>query len=204
MLTAFPWNTDREIRDLIRSGTVAYELCRPLDLYTAWFFRAAALRTAPMILRVVPMFIIAMFVLPAVGLPEWRLQLPPSAAAAGMWLAAVGGAVLLSCALTNLMTITLLWTMSERGVVTLLATLTTLLGGLVIPLPLLPDWAQPVLRALPFAGTMDLPGRIYVGHIPAREAGWVLLSQVGWTAALVLFGRWLLGRGLRRLVVQGG
>jgi ABC-2 type transport system permease protein len=204
MLALFPWNVDRDIRDLIRSGTVAYELCRPLDLYTLWFARAIALRTAPTILRLVPMFVIAIVILPLVGLPEWRLQPPPSLAAGAMWLAAMLGALLLSCALTTLMTITLLWTVSDQGIANLLTSLTTVLGGLVIPLPLFPEWAQPVLRALPFAGTMDLPGRIFTGHIPAGQAGWVLVSQLGWSAALVVLGRWLLGRGVKRLVVQGG
>jgi ABC-2 type transport system permease protein len=204
MLALFPWNVDRDIRDLIRTGTVAYELCRPLDLYFLWFFRALALRTAPVLLRMIPMFAIATLVLPWIGLPEWRLQAPPSLAAAAMWVLTILGALLLSCALTTLMTISLLWTVSDQGISRLLVTLTTLFGGLVIPLPLFPEWAQPVLRALPFAGTMDLPGRVYTGHIAAGQAWWVLLSQIGWSLVLVLVGRWFLGRGIRRLVVQGG
>jgi ABC-2 type transport system permease protein len=32
----------------------------------------------------------------------------------------------------------------------------------------------------------------------------VLLHQLVWTALLVALGRWLLSRGVRRLVVQGG
>ena len=36
---------------------------------------------------------------------------------------------------------------------------------MIIPLPLFPDWAQPVVWALPFAGLVDLPFRVYTGHI---------------------------------------
>jgi ABC-2 type transport system permease protein len=204
MLAFFPWNTDREVKDLVRSGAVAYELCRPLDLYNLWFSRALALRTAPVLLRMVPMLIFAGVLLPVLGLGSWRLQPPPSFAAGAMWLATVAGALLLSCALTNLMNISLLWTISELGVTRLLATGTTLFGGLIIPLPLFPDWAQPLLWAMPFAGTMDLPGRVFTGHIAAANAGWVLLHQLLWSAALVVLGRWLLARRTRRLVVQGG
>ena len=32
----------------------------------------------------------------------------------------------------------------------------------------------------------------------------VLLHQLTWTVVLVAFGRWLVSRGTRRLVVQGG
>jgi ABC-2 type transport system permease protein len=38
-LAMFPWNTDREAREAVRSGAVAYELCRPVDLYALWFSR---------------------------------------------------------------------------------------------------------------------------------------------------------------------
>ncbi len=75
---------------------------------------------------------------------------------------------------------------------------------MMIPLPLFPDWAQPIVLALPFAGLVDLPFRLFTGHIPPRAVISVVAHQLLWTAALVLFGRWLLSRGMRRVVVQGG
>jgi ABC-2 type transport system permease protein len=203
-LAMFPWNVDRSVRDLIREGTVVYELCRPLDLYAVWFSRALALRTAPLVLRILPMLAFAMLLLPAVGLPEWRLRPPPSAAAGALWVAAMLGALLLSCALTVLMNISMLWTITDQGVARFMGAIIPLFAGLLVPLPLLPDWAQPVLRALPFAGTLDLPVRVFTGHIPATRAGLVVLHQLVWTGILVLLGRFLLARGTRRLVVQGG
>ena len=61
-----------------------------------------------------------------------------------------------------------------------------------------------MLDFLPFRGLVDLPFRLYMGHIPPREVFGVLSHQLLWTAGLVLLGRWLLARGTRRLVVQGG
>jgi ABC-2 type transport system permease protein len=75
---------------------------------------------------------------------------------------------------------------------------------MIIPLPLFPDWAQWLLRALPFGGLIDFPARVYTGDIPPAATGWVLLHQLFWTAALMLGGRALLTRSLRRVVVQGG
>lgn len=54
-----PWNVDRDIQALIRSGAVSYELLRPLDLYTLWFSRALAWRTAPTLLWSVPLLAMA-------------------------------------------------------------------------------------------------------------------------------------------------
>jgi ABC-2 type transport system permease protein len=203
-LAMFPWNTDKEIRESIRSGGVAYELCRPLDLYHAWASRILAWRLAPTLLRLVPMFFLAMVVLPAVGLETWALRPPASLLAGGVWLLSMAGALLLSTAVSMLLQISLFWTISGKGIQVLAQSLTTLLGGLIIPLPLFPEWAQSVLRALPFAGLVDLPSRIYTGHITGSAALATLGVQLGWTVALVVLGRHLLGRGVRRVVVQGG
>jgi ABC-2 type transport system permease protein len=201
-LALFPTNVDADIRDSVQSGTVVYELCRPLDLYGLWYSRALAWRTAPTLLRLVPMFLIAMLVLPVIGLPEWQLR-PPGLLAGACWLVSMSGALLLSSAITTLMNISLLWTVSGQGFV-LVSALASLLGGMVIPLPLFPDWAQPIVYALPFAGVMDLPGRLYTASLPAGQIGWVLGHQLAWTLVLVAGGRALLARGQRRLVVQGG
>ncbi len=77
------------------------------------------------------------------------------------------------------------------------------LSGMVVPLPLFPDWSQPILNALPFRGLVDVPFRLYVGHIPPEEVISVLAHQVAWSAALIGLGHAVLSRGTRRLVVQG-
>jgi viologen exporter family transport system permease protein len=204
LLAMLPWNADAEIRAMIRSGAVAYELCRPIDLYSLWYVRAIALRTAPTILRAVPMCLIAAVVLPLIGLGEWRLASPPSVASAAAFGVTLVCTLLLGCALTTLINISLLWTISGEGTVILLTALVTFLSGMIVPLPLFPDWAQPVVQALPFAGLVDLPFRVFTGHIPAGAVAFVLQRQIFWTIALVVFGRWLLSQGMRRVVVQGG
>ncbi len=203
LLALLPWNVDAEVKAMVRSGAVAYELSKPLDLYNLWFVRAMAWRTAPTILRAVPMAILAMFALPLIGLGEWRLRAPTLES--GMAFAgAMVCTLLLSCALTTLTNVTLMWTVSADGTVAMLTTLVMLFSGMIIPLPLFPDWAQPALQAMPFAGLVDLPYRVYVGNLAPNSILAVIVRQLLWTAALVLFGRWLLARGLRRVVVQGG
>jgi ABC-2 type transport system permease protein len=195
-LAMLPWNVDADIRAMVRSGNVAYELVRPLDLYTFWFCRALAMRAAPTLLRAVPMFVVA-------GL-FFGMTSPPSWASVGAWAFATLGALLLSCATTTLLNISLLWTVSGDGIAVLVATGMILLSGLVVPLPLFPDWTQPVLRLLPFRGVGDTPFRLYTGHIPPDQAVAVVAHQVMWAIAFIALGHRMLGRGIRRLVVQGG
>lgn len=204
MWATLPWNADAEVRAMVRSGAVAFELCRPVDLYGLWYARALAWRTAPTLLRALPMCVFAAFALPLIGLGEWRLAPPPSFESGAAFVAAFVCTLLLGCALTTLLNVSLLWTLNGEGVVLLMAAMVTFFSGMIIPLPLFPDWAKPVVQALPFAGLVDLPFRVYTGHIPPRDVVAVLGHQLLWTIALVLFGRWLLARGLRRIVVQGG
>jgi len=132
------------------------------------------------------------------------LQLPPSAASAGAWALATIAALLLSCVLSTLMSISLLWTISGEGVGRLTLAASYLLSGVLVPLPLYPDWTQSVLAALPFRGLMDIPFRLYMGHIPPEEVLQLLGHQLGWTLAFIVLGRWLLTRATRRIVIQGG
>jgi ABC-2 type transport system permease protein len=204
LLAMLPLNTDVEIREMVRSGAIAYELARPIDLYGAWYARAVAQRTAPTLLRAAPIAVFASVGLPLLGLANWALAPPPSLAAGAGFVAALVCALVLGCALSVLVNISLMWTINGDGFAMLLTTAAYVLSGLAVPLPLLPGWAQPVVSWLPFAGLFDLPFRIYGGHIAASDLAMVVMRQLGWTIVLVALGRWLLGRGMRRVVVQGG
>lgn len=194
-LAMFFVGADRDVEGLIRTGNVAYELLRPVDLYGYWFCRAVALRVAPTVLRAVPMLIIA-------TLAGW-LRWPPAASLAA-WAAAMVGALLLSSAITVLLTISMFWTISGQGIGRLTTAAAFLLSGMILPLPLFPDWLQPVLNVLPFRGLCDVPYRLFTGHIPASELPAMLGHQLAWTLALVALGRAVLASAVRRVVVQGG
>ncbi len=194
-LLLIPFRADRELAEMIRTGNVAYELLRPVDLYSFWYARAIASRVAPTLLRAAPMLVVATLI----GWISWPLG-PELLAFA----AALAGAAALGAAIWVLMTITMFWTIAGEGVAGLVGGAMFLLSGMIVPLPLMPDWLQPVLAWLPFRGLCDVPHRLFVGSLPVGALPAALAHQLAWTAGLVVFGRWLMGRGLRRLVVQGG
>jgi len=199
-LGMLPWNGDAEIQGMISSGNVAYELCRPLDLYNHWFCRAFAQRTAPTLLRAIPLFIVTLFFLPE----KYSMQPPDSFASFGTWILVTIGALMLSCAITNIFNISMLWTISGDGIKRLLPALVMIFSGMTVPLPLFPSWMQPILRVLPFSGLVDTPMRFYLGHIKPSGIIPFLFHQLIWTWILILFGKWLISRGLKRIEVQGG
>jgi len=204
LVAVVPWSGDREIQAMIRSGAVGYDLLRPTDLYSFWLTRALAMRTAPVVLRALPLLTISLLLFPTLELNEWALAVPDSAAALIAFLLALIGAIVLSAALTMLLTVSMLWTISGEGINHLFPTLIIVFSGMIIPLPLFPDWMQPLLAVLPFSGLLDQPFCLFVGSLPPSALGQVLTHQAIWISIIILFGRWLVKRGVQRLVIQGG
>ncbi len=204
LLALLPWNVDPEIAGHVRTGDVAYELLRPLDLYGFWFARTLAFRAAPTLLRMVPMLLFAYFALPALGLGDWALPWPASSVAGLLFVLSLAVTLLLSTAITMVMHIALMWTVSGEGLNRLMPGIVPLFSGLVIPLPLFPDSLQPLLFWQPFKGLADVPFRIYSGHIESTQALLEIALQVGWCAVIAAFGMALLRHACRQLVVQGG
>lgn len=94
--------------------------------------------------------------------PVYAMQWPEFPVVLG-WLAATLGGLILSCAITMLLNISLFWSVSGEGIVRIVPMLINLLSGNIIPLPLFPDWLQPVLRYQPFSGVLDGPAQIFCG-----------------------------------------
>lgn len=203
-LGMLPWNHDQELEAMIREGRVAYELVRPVDLYAFWYMRTVAMRTAGTSLRCLPILLVAGLLLPHTPGARWALVAPVSAEVAAAFVLAMCVALVLSCAITMLVHVSLMWTISGEGISRVVPAFVTVFSGMVVPLPLFPDWAQPILRALPFAGLVDTPYRIYTGHIGLADAAFPIAVAALWTIVLIALGRVALARGCRRLVVQGG
>jgi len=199
-----PWNIDGEFAQKVRDGSVAYDLLRPIDLYTFWYSRTLAYRAAPTTLRAIPLAFLAMLVLPRLGLAEWALGAPPSLLSCGLFGVSIVAAVALSTAITMLSQLSLLWTISAAGMDRIMPAVVTIFSGMVIPLPLFPNWLQPILHWQPFRGVVDVPYRIYSGNIPPTMALLEIVQQGVWVGLLVWLGRVMLARGTRKLVVQGG
>ncbi len=204
LLGLLPWNVDPELQEKMFSGAVAYELLRPLDLYLFWFARTVALRTAVTTLRMGPMILVAGLLLPWLGLTQWSLPPPPSVVAACAFIVSISATVLLASAITMILHIALIWTLSGRGFNNIMVGLVMVLSGMAIPLPLFPDWMQGFLFWQPFRGLADVPFRIYSGNIALQSAGLEILLQLVWTGIIVGIGYRVLARAQLRVVVQGG
>jgi ABC-2 type transport system permease protein len=187
---------DSELAAMIRSGNVAFDLVRPVDLYNYWLARSFSGRAAPMIVRAVPIILLAAVV--------GQLNAPASLLHAGLFLVSITLGLILAVVFFAIVTISLLWTVSGEGMARIAPPLVFFLSGMIIPLPLFPESVQPLIRAMPFRGIIDVPFRVYLGQLPPREVLGGFIQQIVWIAGFIVIGRILLARGLRRLVIQGG
>jgi len=76
-------------------------------------------------------------------------------------------------------------------------------GGMLIPLDFYPEWLQAIARALPFAGMIYGPSRLFVTPGPELFIN-VMSLQLTWILALTLLLVIVYRRGLTQLTVNGG
>lgn len=203
-LGLLPWNVDTDIAEMMRSGNIGYERLRPVDTYAYWFARAAAWRAAGTLLRCVPLILATAILFPLLGLENWSMRPPANAEALALFLVSMVCVLLLTSAMTTIVNISIVWMMSPLGINSVTASLSIILSGMVIPLPLFPRWAQLALFVQPFASLVDLPYRIYFGNLHGAAALGAIGVQLFWTLAFVGFGRSFMARVMRRVQVQGG
>lgn len=193
------WFRDGELLRMISSGDAAYELCRPVDLYSLWFARLLALRLSAATLRCLPILLVAAL------MPEpWRLLPPAGAAAALLFLPCLVLGLLVQVALSMFTYLLAFATLSPTAALLLLGPIGEFCAGLVVPIPMMPPWLQAVLGFLPFRLAADLPFRTWSGSIDAGGASAGLALQAAWIAALVLLGRFAMARTLRKASMPGG
>jgi ABC-2 type transport system permease protein len=198
-ISLVPMQQDGEVYQKITSGDFAYELCRPLDLYTHWYMRAAAIRISNTLLKS-GIAIIICVLLPS----PYCMQSPASSYALMGSILSLIGALLLSCSFANLMNVLMLNIELGPGLNNLLVAIVTIFSGMLVPLALFPNWMQSLLRTLPFAGLMDFPCALYTGVMPTSQLWISLLKQLLWTTLLIILGRIGLSKGLKKTVIQGG
>jgi ABC-2 type transport system permease protein len=193
------WFRDNEIFQLITSGNIAYELCRPCGIYEYWYAKLIAQRLSNAVLRCLPVLFVAFYI------PQpYRMGLPPSFGSFALFIASLLIGLFLIVSISMMIYISVFWTMSPIGSTLMIAVTGEFFAGLIIPVPLMPSWLQNIANALPFRWTADFPFRVYSGQIPENQALWGILIQLLWLAALIGIGKLCMRTALRQVVVQGG
>ena len=191
--------SDPDLLDKIRTGGIAYDLCRPLNLYGFYYARIMAQKITGSAMRAFPMLVFAAL------LPNgWGICLPASVPALLLSLLALLLGLLCVSALENITMAFTMRTLDPRGIQAMLNLLMMTLAGNILPLTLFPDSWQKVITLLPYAQLLDAPIRLYTGDTPVGEAARILAIQAGWVIGLTALGVWMWNRHQQRIVLQGG
>jgi len=183
----------------IENGDVCYKFVRPIDLYNQWFFEHLGYKLSATLLRIVPILAITALLPSNIG-----LSAPASPLAFLLFLVALAIGALLPSAISMIIVYLSFKTVSTKGTQSIVNTICGLLGGLFIPLPLMPQGVQNVLNYLPFRFVSDLPFRIYIGNIGCLEAVIFIGIALAWLVAIVIIGKLLLKSALKKTIIQGG
>jgi ABC-2 type transport system permease protein len=193
------WFLENDIFEAIHGGNLAYELCRPIDLYHMWFTRSMANRLSKAVLRCMPILAVAAF------LPKpYGIGIPKNTGIFLWFLLSMLLAFFVVVAFSMLVYIVTFYTISPMGVRMVAVAAVEFFSGAVIPLPFLPNGIRQVFELLPFASMQNAPLRIYSGDINGFNLYKTVILQVIWFAVLYLAGKGLMQGALKKTVIQGG
>ncbi len=193
------FNMDSELNEQVLSGNVAYSMLRPVDLHSWWLCRAMAQKLVGVTMRILPM-VVLQFLLP----PQWRMLGPADPVSFARFLLSLPIGFLVIAQVNLIASAVTMRTLDNRGISGMISLVMMIFSGNIIPLTLLPERLQTVIRLQPFAQMLDAPIRMYLGGMTADEWAMTLGIQLMWLVLLWGLSRWMWRRNLIRIEVQGG
>lgn len=182
------------IQEDVRRGDIAYRIARPV--HYLWLKLSEGLGEA--VVR------LSWLAAAGVGL-AWLLTGGLPADPRGLLLALPLGILSVAVLLLFQLAIGLstFWTQDASPTYWIWQKLCFVLGGLLFPLEIYPDWLRAIALWTPFQPLIHGVGRAAFAYDPALAAE-TALKIVAWGAVLAVFTAWLYRRGLRILNVNGG
>lgn len=187
---------EEELIERIKTGDIAIDLYRPVDLQL-WWFSANTGRAAFHLLGrgVLPM---------AIGSLAFDLALPAKPLTWPAFLLSVALGVSVSFAVWYLVALSAFWLMDGAGAVQVVWLAGLFFSGMLLPLTVFPGALGEIAQVLPWASMLQVPADVFL----EKRTGWGLAQayafQAGWAVVLLAAGRFVQSLATRRVVVQGG
>lgn len=184
------------IPDMIRDGSIANELLRPICIQGRMVAENLGNALFDLVFRFAPALLVSLFlvgIMKPAGVLMFLLFLIS---------ALLGYGVLWSISFATQMLS--FWLINVWSIVTIKNVFIDILSGSMIPLWFMPDWMDGVIRFTPFASIYFTPVQIYLGQLSYQEILSQCLIQVFWIIVIYMAGHYLWLKGQKKLVVQGG
>lgn len=183
-----------KIQDDVKTGNIAHSLAKPYSFVGYMFFY----NTGRFIARVIPTLFLTIAMAFLLTSP---IPLSYQGLLAGLLLAVLG----LSINTFVIISFGLLafWAEEVRPFRWVYEKAQLALGGLVVPLSLLPDSLRTIAEALPFAQTYYAPARVFVAFDQSLFLKFLAL-QLFWLVVCGTIMVWLFKKGAKEVSINGG
>ncbi|MFW6598075.1 ABC transporter permease [Propionibacteriaceae bacterium Y2011] len=196
LIGAIPLWSWSEVATRVRTGDIAVDLARPMDLQLYWWCRDLGRAGMQFLGRGIPILLIGTLLLPVVWPTAPRTYL-------------LGLASLLLGLAVNFvarygMNLISMWTLDVAGYMIAYGLLVQLLSGFFVPVGFFPPFLQAIAHNSPFPSMYQTPIDLLTGRVDGVDALRLLAVQVGWLLVLLVITRVAQHFGTRKLVIQGG
>ncbi len=185
-----------DLMNSVYSGDIAVALLQPVHFFGYWLAQDLGRALVHIALRGLPIIAVYAYL--------YHITFPASIL---QWIglcAALLLSLLVSFAWRFLVNLMSFWTPDARGLGRFFFGLSYFFSGFFMPLRFFPDWFQRAAAFTPFPATINTVIEIFLNLRTGPEMLTALIQQLLWFAGLVAIGQWVLQRGIRSLVVQGG
>ncbi|WP_372630386.1 ABC transporter permease [Cohnella sp.] len=181
------------IEEEVKNGDVAIRLIRPQS-YAGYHFSVFASEA-------LTRFVVHLAIGSAIA---WPFVGPPSFGYGWLGLLALSaGALTVTFLLLMIVGLCAFWVEETSGLYFVLQKLQFTIGGMLLPIDLMPEWLQRVCAWLPFQAALYFPARMGV-HFDSTLLVKQLAIQIGWIVLLGLAVSRMYRRGVKKLHVNGG
>jgi ABC-2 type transport system permease protein len=190
-----------ELTGRIRTGDVAIDLHRPVDLQGWWLADDLGRAAFALAFRGCPPLVI--------GVVAFALPIPGAAAWAAFAVAVLIGAIV-SFALRYVVALLAFWLRDDRGIDAVAAVMSLFFSGMILPLVVFPGRLGSLAHLLPWAALIQVPADVLLGKTEhfglAGNAGLLAAYgfQAAWAVVLLTAGRALTAAARHKLVIHGG
>lgn len=181
------------IEEDVKSGDIAVKLTRPMSYLGFQYSSYMAEASLRFFIHLLAGSLIAW---PIAGAPTFGYG----------WLGMLSlsvGALTITFLIGSIVALLAFWIEETRGVEFVVQKLQFTIGGMLLPIDLMPEWLQRVCAWLPFQAALYFPARTAV-HFEAAALGRQWIIQAGWIAGLAVLAILVYRKGVKKLNVNGG
>ncbi len=95
------------------------------------------------------------------------------------------------------------WTEDARPIEYITSKLVFILGGMLVPIDIFPQWIQNISQYLPFIGIAYLPAKLALNYTHILAAKTMLL-QIFWIGIITIILFFVYKKGVKKVVINGG